>query len=257
MFISHGPSKRIVIFADGTGNAFSTQESNVWRLYQALDKTGTDQIAYYIPGVGTSSFRPYAIVDGATGIGVPANVRKLYEFICWNWQPGDKIYMFGFSRGSFTIRTLIGLMHYEGLVPAAIGGETVPRAVMAHNVRAAWRSYRSRTAPWTRTLPTIWLARFVRNIVLVIFGWLAGYASYRSVARQTAAQRRDQISIEFAGLFDTVEAFGVPIEELRKAIDWLIWPISFKNQNSQQPCSARVPWVVPRRRAPDIPPTPV
>ena len=87
MFISHGPSKRIVIFADGTGNAFSTQESNVWRLYQALDKTGTDQIAYYIPGVGTSSFRPYAIVDGATGIGVPANVRKLYEFICWNWQP--------------------------------------------------------------------------------------------------------------------------------------------------------------------------
>ena len=138
--------------------------------------------------------------------------------------------MFGFSRGSFTIRTLIGLMHYEGLVPAAIGGETVPRAVMAHNVRAAWRSYRSRTAPWTRTLPTIWLARFVRNIVLVIFGWLAGYASYRSVARQTAAQRRDQISIEFAGLFDTVEAFGVPIEELRKAIDWLIWPISFKNQ---------------------------
>ena len=48
--------KRIVIFADGTGNAFSTQESNVWRLFQALDKRKPDQIAHYIRGVGTSGF---------------------------------------------------------------------------------------------------------------------------------------------------------------------------------------------------------
>ena len=110
-------SKRIVIFADGTGNAFSTQESNVWRLYQALDRSQDDQISHYIKGVGPRGFRPFAILDGATGIGVPANVRKLYEFICWNWSAGDQISMFGFSRGSFTIRTLIGLIDHEGLVP--------------------------------------------------------------------------------------------------------------------------------------------
>ena len=64
----------------------------------------------YIQGVGTSGFRPFAMVDAATGVGVPSNVRKLYRFLCWNWRPGVEIYMFGFSRGAFTIRTLIGLI---------------------------------------------------------------------------------------------------------------------------------------------------
>ena len=73
--------KKIVVFADGTGNAFSTQESNVWRLYAAVDQTLPDQIAHYIKGVGTSGFKPFALLDGATGIGVPSNVRKLYSFI--------------------------------------------------------------------------------------------------------------------------------------------------------------------------------
>ena len=77
--------KRIVIFADGTGNAFSTQESNVWRLYEALDKAHPDQIAYYIKGVGTSSIKVLSALDGATGFGVPSNVRELYRFLCRNW----------------------------------------------------------------------------------------------------------------------------------------------------------------------------
>jgi uncharacterized protein (DUF2235 family) len=94
--------RKIVLLADGTGNAFTTQESNVWRLYDALDQSKPDQISYYIKGVGTSGFKPFAIIDGATGVGVPSNVRKLYRFPCWNWKPGDEVYMFGFSRGSFT-----------------------------------------------------------------------------------------------------------------------------------------------------------
>ena len=115
--------KKIVIFADGTGNSFTTQESNVWRLYSALDKTEKSgrtpielQLARYIPGVGTSSNRVLRLIDGATGIGVPSNVRKLYRFLCWNWQPGDEIYLFGFSRGAFTVRTLAGFMSYVNLV---------------------------------------------------------------------------------------------------------------------------------------------
>jgi uncharacterized protein (DUF2235 family) len=107
--------KKIVIFADGTGNSFTTQESNIWRLYAALDKTEKSgatpaelQLARYIPGVGTASNRVLRLIDGATGIGVPSNVRKLYRFLCWNWQPGDEIYLFGFSRGAFTVRTLAG-----------------------------------------------------------------------------------------------------------------------------------------------------
>jgi uncharacterized protein (DUF2235 family) len=51
-------TKKIFLFADGTGNAYSSEESNVWRLYQALDTSSNDVVAKYIPGVGTSSFKP-------------------------------------------------------------------------------------------------------------------------------------------------------------------------------------------------------
>jgi uncharacterized protein (DUF2235 family) len=90
----------------------------VWRLYEALDRTKPDQVAYYIKGVGTAGWRPFAALDGATGVGVPSNVRKLYRYLCWNWQPGDEIYIFGFSRGAFTARTLAALIGSQGLVPA-------------------------------------------------------------------------------------------------------------------------------------------
>jgi T6SS, Phospholipase effector Tle1-like, catalytic domain len=217
--------KRIAIFADGTGNAFEEQESNVWRLYEALDKTNEDQIAYYIKGVGTSGFRPYAMIDGATGIGVPANVRALYEFICWNWSPGDEIYLFGFSRGAFTIRTLVGLIHHEGLVPTRTGAAPVYRAEMKRNVMAAWRSYRAKTAPG-RSAPTFTVVRAIRDALLFVYRlllWRRGYG-------QVSAENRKLVPITFVGLFDTVEAYGVPVEELRVAIDRAIWPISFRNR---------------------------
>ena len=185
--------KKIVVFADGTGNAFTVQESNVWRLYEALDQTKPDQIAHYIQGVGTSGFKPFAVLDLATGVGVPSNVRKLYEFICWNWDPNDEIYMFGFSRGSFTIRTLIGLMHYEGLIPAQIGNEAISHAEMHRNVMEAWRSYRSKTIPWWKTLPSVWLGRAVRNVVLgavhLATRLLLGDRLYSEVAAETNSEK--------------------------------------------------------------------
>ena len=134
-----GRRARWVLFADGTGSSFSSQESNVWRLYEALDRTKPDQVAYYIKGVGTAGWRPFAALDGATGIGVPSNVRKLYRFLCWNWQPGDHIYIFGFSRGAFTARTLAGLIAAQGLVPATIDEERLACADMERNMMAAWR----------------------------------------------------------------------------------------------------------------------
>src|SRR5882757_4288034 len=221
--------KKIVVFADGTGNAFSARETNVWRLYEALDQTQPDQIAHYIPGVGTSGFKPFAILDGATGFGVPTNVRKLYRFVSWNWEPGDEIYMFGFSRGAFTIRTLVGLIQHEGLIPAEIGNENVPREERARDAMGAWRAYRSETISWKTSLPTIWLARLVRDLAIAIWYRLMGYRSYAKVKAETKAQARDDVPIKFIGLFDTVEAYGVPLEEFRRAIDIAIWPISFRN----------------------------
>lgn len=223
-------ARRLVIFADGTGNAFQTQASNVWRLYCALDSSDSNQVARYIRGVGTSSFRPYALLDGVTGIGVPANVRELYRFLCWSWREGDEILMFGFSRGAFTIRTLIGLIDREGLVPVEIGGRRVSRDEMARNAMAAWRSYRSRNFEARWWMPSIALARGLRDAVLAGWGALTGRPRYAAIAAETEAQGRKNVRITYVGLFDTVEAYGVPLDELRSAIDAVLWPLSFRNQ---------------------------
>jgi uncharacterized protein (DUF2235 family) len=233
-------SKRIVLFADGTGNAFSRRKSNIWRLFDALDTSQKDQIALYIEGVGTSSLRPWAIFDGATGIGAPGNIRKLYQFLCWNWQKGDEIYMFGFSRGAFTIRVLIELMRTEGLVPRIINGRLISHAEMDRNVMAAWRAYRDKSAKLN-----IWAMFFrPKRFVALIKGfydiWMPKGASTKrdTIVKATCSQKSsgEHIEIKFVGLFDTVEAFGVPLEALRKAIDMLIWPISFRIEQMS-------PWV--------------
>jgi uncharacterized protein (DUF2235 family) len=223
-------TRRLIIFADGTGNAFTRQESNIWRLYCATDRSRADQLVRYIPGVGTSGFRPYALLDGATGIGVPSNVRELYRFLCWNWREGDEILLFGFSRGAFTIRTLVGLIHHEGLVPSVVDGQPVSRSEMARTTKAAWRAYRARSFPATWGMPLIRAARALRDLVLSGWNALRGHRPYAEVAALTRGQGRDGVRVRYVGLFDTVEAFGVPFDELRAAIDVTIWPMSFRNQ---------------------------
>jgi uncharacterized protein (DUF2235 family) len=218
--------KRIVLCADGTGNAFRRQESNVWRIYSALDVSSNQQITHYIAGVGTSAFRPWALIDSATGIGVPSNVRRLYEFLCWNYQDGDEVYVFGFSRGAFTIRTLIGMIASEGLLSTLSTDGLASRPEMRRNVMAAWRAYRSKPAkPLSQEAPTIKMTRLIRDGVLALWHHLLHHETYADV--QTRSNYPAEIA--FAGLFDTVEAYGVPLEEMRDAIDWAVWPIKFRN----------------------------
>ena len=221
---------RIVLLADGTGNAFSTQASNIWRLYGALDLSDPDQVVHYIRGVGTSGFRPLAIVDGATGLGVPANVRELYRFLCRTWRPGVEVYLFGFSRGAFTIRTLIGLVASQGLVPVTIDGEPVDRAELRRMSMAAWRAYRAETAPAGHVWFTVTATRAIRDAILRAWGWARHQRPYAVVRRMRDDQNRRFVELQFAGLFDTVEAYGVPLEALRTAISRTIWPISFRNR---------------------------
>ncbi len=135
-------NKSIVILSDGTGNsAAKLFKTNVWRVGEALDLTKGDQIYVYDDGVGTERFKPLAMLGGAVGLGLQQNVRQLYAFLCRNYQPGDDIYMFGFSRGAFTLRVLIGLIHGMGLVSGASEGE------LQQNVRHAFKEYRSATRP--------------------------------------------------------------------------------------------------------------
>ena len=110
--------KNIILLSDGTGNAAaSIWRTNVWRIFQAIDLTGSAQVARYDDGVGTSSFKPLAILGRGFGWGLKRNVIDLYKFLCRTYSTGSKIYAFGFSRGAFTIRVLIGLIAQEGLIP--------------------------------------------------------------------------------------------------------------------------------------------
>lgn len=231
--------KKIMVFADGTGSAFSSRESNVWRLYQALDKqekpSGLMQIARYMPGVGTSSNRLIRALDGATGFGVPSNVRKLYRFLCWNWEPGDEIYVFGFSRGAFTVRTLASMVAMQGLMPQVINGRNVRKAEMKRNTAGAWRAYRRETAPlWKNGKlmmnPVIEGLRRVRDGLVRVKRSLLRQDQHATVLEmQGPERRRGAVHVRFMGVFDTVEAYGMPLEWLREYFNWWIWPIQFRN----------------------------
>src|SRR5262249_48791087 len=118
-----GMPKNIVLLSDGTGNsAAKLFKTNVWRLYQALDIAPAPpgglrrQVAFYDEGVGSENFKPRALLGSAFGIGVWRNVRDLYTFTCRNYEQGDQIFAFGFSRGAFTVRLLVGLIGKCGLV---------------------------------------------------------------------------------------------------------------------------------------------
>jgi uncharacterized protein (DUF2235 family) len=242
-----GKGKKIVIFADGTGNSFYTQESNVWRLYEALDKTdkadAAKQIVRYIPGVGTSGNVVLRVIDGATGIGVPSNVRKLYRFLCWNWEKDDEIYLFGFSRGAFTVRCLAAMVAMQGLMPTKNGSERVTGPEMNRNSRSAWLAYRTETAPFVPKGTSIWnpmnwkmnpvtsLIRVLRDRVSDSARRVRGQKTHQEVLDSLPVERRGgEVKIQFMGLFDTVEAYGMPVEEMCSIWNRLIWPIRFRNQ---------------------------
>lgn len=118
--------KRIVICADGTWNeperkdtaSGRPQPTNVLKVARAVRpqaKDGTAQVLYYHEGVGTAD-KLDSFTGGAFGAGMERNVRSLYRFIVFNYEPGDELYFFGFSRGAFTVRTLAGFMNYVGLL---------------------------------------------------------------------------------------------------------------------------------------------
>lgn len=117
--------KRIVLCADGTWNEAERiddstgrpQPTNVLKVARAvLPRAGdVDQVVLYHYGVGTGG-KWDQLTGGAFGTGLERNVRALYRFLVFNYQPGDELYLFGFSRGAFTVRTLAGFMNTVGLL---------------------------------------------------------------------------------------------------------------------------------------------
>jgi uncharacterized protein (DUF2235 family) len=131
------PGRNLVLLFDGTGNVLgNNQDTNVVKLLRLLAKHSPDatqrpsQVVYYDPGVGTTNEFPAASLSGkvasffrqvkglALGSGAFDNVTQAYEFLASTHQPGDRIFLFGFSRGAFTARAVGGMVNMYGLVHA-------------------------------------------------------------------------------------------------------------------------------------------
>lgn len=117
--------RNVVLCFDGTNNRFGTENTNVVRLVQVLDRDPTTQQLFYDPGVGTFPHSGKSWLgeklsrasELTFGAGIERNVEEAYSYLMEVWEPGDEVFIFGFSRGAYTARVLSGLLHLLGLLP--------------------------------------------------------------------------------------------------------------------------------------------
>lgn len=112
---SNGTSskKDIFIFFDGTANS-AKSSTNVWKIKKIVEMDRKDNTSFlYVEGVGTLWDKP--LTGGVTGYGMEERILRGYEYLIKNYRAGDKIYIFGFSRGAHQARALAGLLAYSGI----------------------------------------------------------------------------------------------------------------------------------------------
>jgi hypothetical protein len=179
--------KRLVLCCDGTWNS-ADQESdhepcptNVVRLgYRVAkrDPAGVAQIVYYDQGVGTGNTID-RLTGGAIGKGLDDNIYDAYRFLICNYEPGDELHFFGFSRGAFTARSVVGMLRKCGILASKHGRE----------YRRAIELYRDAQKP-AGPGPIEFRTR---------------YCSYGNA----------ELEVRFIGVWDTVGALGIPLRGLR------------------------------------------
>ncbi|MBN2424721.1 MAG: DUF2235 domain-containing protein [Calditrichaceae bacterium] len=177
--------KKIIICCDGTWNTPDKSESgiplatNVVKIAESIkekDSKGIVQKVYYDAGVGTSGNWLKRIYDGATGSGLLRNILEAYEYLIYNYEAGDELFMLGFSRGAFTVRSLAGLIRNCGIL----------RYPSQEIIKKAYKLYKSRkvsTAPAGREATLFRRTYAVQDITI----------------------------IKFIGVWDTVGALGNPL----------------------------------------------
>lgn len=136
------PRKRLVICCDGTWNRpDSDHVTNIEKIARTvatdLRRTGgVQQLTLYLSGVGAGSYAADRILGGAFGFGLFANIRSAYRFLALNFEPGDEIFVFGFSRGAYTARSLVGMIGRVGLLTRdALVADKLPEAVARYQRR--------------------------------------------------------------------------------------------------------------------------
>jgi uncharacterized protein (DUF2235 family) len=171
--------RRLVVCCDGTwktaDDGVVTNVVKLMDLVLPIAPDGTHQIIYYGKGVGTGN-RLDRLTGGAFGDGLETNVKDAYRFLVQNYAEGDELYLFGFSRGAFTARSLAGLIRCSWLV----------RKEHAGHITEAYNVYREKHDD--------------------------GADKPSAVAFRTQYSR--QVRIKFMGVWDTVGALGVPLGTL-------------------------------------------
>ena len=177
--------KRIAVFCDGTWNTPDKSEdgklcqTNVVKMANALSaksKDATTQMLYYDTGIGSEGTMTKRVFDGATGSGISEKILQAYRFLITNYEQGDELFLFGFSRGAFTVRSLSGLIRNSGIL----------KTENLNLVQKAFSIYRSRHP---RYQP--------REVESTLF-------------RKTYAVE-ETTRIKFIGVWDTVGALGNPL----------------------------------------------
>ena len=181
--------KRVVVCMDGTWNApeinnpKKNHPTNVLKLVRALEMHdgNVEQVVEYIPGVGTKQ-RLERWIGGATGWGLSWNIQRAYEFIVHNYDPrADQLYLFGFSRGAFAVRSLAGFIYKFSFLMK----EHMPL------FEQAWKQY--------QTDPQANLATLIERV-----------GCDPTVTANLEQHPEGSIPILFLGVWDTVGALGAP-----------------------------------------------
>lgn len=130
--------KRLIVCCDGTwqslNNAYPTNVLKIAQAIKVVDSKGIHQVVYYDGGVGTGK-GANKLTGGAFGVGIDEKIQDAYRFLCLNYAAGDEVYLFGFSRGAYTVRSLAGLIYNSGLL----------RREYIRKTAEAYELYRNRT----------------------------------------------------------------------------------------------------------------
>lgn len=174
--------KNIVVFSDGTGQEGGEgPETNIYKMFNMIEDRTPTQIAFYDPGLGTNWTE--RITGNIGGRGISRNIRQCYRFIFDHFEAGDKIFLFGFSRGAATVRSLSGFIHYFGILPKS----------RPELIAKAYKIYKTPDATKRKTRAE----EFVKK------------------------HHRMWTKIAFLGCYDTVAALGLPFKFASALLDGL------------------------------------
>lgn len=223
-------AKNIIICSDGTGNkSIKDRGTNVFKLYEAVDLHNTiEQVAIYDDGVGTNSIKFLRLLGGALGIGLSRNVRQLYIALARVYQPGDKIYLFGFSRGAFTVRFLAGLINAVGIIDIkhkAIDSDAELKA----RAYQAFREYHQQNRATLEHIygPIVDVFKTLLGIIFTRFYWAKGAKAFRE--EYSVAYSKEENPVHFIGVWDTVSAVGLPFRDFSDWLNDFVYHFTFSN----------------------------